>query len=205
MKRALRTGAGIAVIVTAVAGCTSGDGAQEKPSAREKKCDRPMYRWLNVSQRPVVTDLHNASFTKGQQVSTRELDEVARYRVSVRADGPAVSAPAVLRSLERHVGTDLAYGAKKPGTATEDDPAVYASRRAEQTGSYVTARAVDLIEADFSYVCPDSASHGVGHTVTWQSAEEIIVTCEAAPKKGRDEAESEVARLGCRKGDPARV
>ncbi|MBL1095952.1 hypothetical protein [Streptomyces coffeae] len=204
MKRALRTAIAMAVIAATAAGCTSGGGA-EKPSVLGKSCDRPSYTWLNVSQRPVVTDLRNRRYTKGQQVSTKKLTEFARYRVSVRAEGPGVPAEEVLRSLERHLGPagGLALGAEKPGAVTQDDPGGYAARPAEKTGNYVTARAIDLVDADFRYTCANSSPAGLGHAVSWQSAEEIMVTCGAAPRAGRDEAEAEAARLGCRKGDPA--
>lgn len=214
MKRGLTTAIAALVIAAGAAGCTP-DGKDGAPHggtqrlATAKACTDGTYSWLNVSRRPVLTDMTAGThYAKGDKVSTKDIKEVARYTRSVSTSGAALPEKRVIRDLARHLKVGL-YG---DGVTMDDgiprttkyDKQASVEQTAEASGRYVTGRAADLVEADYRYVC-GGRTVSSGHVVTWAHVNEMIIfSCGEKPAKNADDSEREAARLGCREGDPAR-
>ncbi|MFK4183095.1 hypothetical protein ACI2L4_03595 [Streptomyces sparsogenes] len=214
MKRGLTTAIAALVIAAGATACTSGkeDGAPHGGTQRlatAKACADGVYTWLNVSRRPVLTDMTAGThYDKGDKVNTKDVEEVARYTRSVSTRGAALPEKRVIRDLARHLKVGL-YGDGVtmddgiPRT-TEYDKQASAEQTAETSGRYVTGRAADLVEADYRYVC-GGRTVSSGHVLTWAHVNEMIIfSCGEKPPKNADDSEREAARLGCREGDPAR-
>ncbi|MDT0547076.1 MULTISPECIES: hypothetical protein [Streptomyces] len=220
MKRGLTTGVAAVAIMAGAAGCTSGgsDGAARGGSqntaakgqniAAPKACADGTYTWLNVSRRPVVTDLAVGTRSeKGGKVSTRGLETVARYTVSVRTQGATLSEKQSIHSLARQVKPVVPL-ADRIGQTTAYDKDQEKDKDSSSgegaPGRYVTARAFDLVEADFRYACGDKTVSS-GHVVTWRINVSISLECGEKLDKKATDAAREAARLGCREGDRARA
>lgn len=215
MRRGLTTAFAAVAIMAGAAGCTSGgsDGAAgggTQQLAAAKACADGTYTWLNVSRRSVLTDMTPGThYDKGDQVSTRDVKEVARYTVSVRTRGTELPEKRLIRDLGRHLKLGLiGDGVTREddsGRTTKYDRGGYGEQAAEASGRYVTARAVELVEGDYRYACKGRTVSS-GHVVTWTDGYEVItVACGGKPDKEASEGEREAARLGCREGDPARA
>ncbi|MES4900697.1 MULTISPECIES: hypothetical protein [unclassified Streptomyces] len=217
MKRGLTTAVAAVAIMAGAAGCTSGgsdgsDGAARGGAqniAAKRACADGTYTWLNVSRRPVVNAMAVTTQKSGHKVSTRGVEPVARYTVSVRTEGAALSGKQVIRGLARHLkptrGDAFTLVDQTGRTTTYDKHGSYGVQTAKTSGRYVTATAYDLFEADFRYVCGDDTVSS-GHVVSWDPTEaEIILECgEKLPEEAGDDSR-EAARLGCHEGDPARA
>ncbi|MGW3571217.1 hypothetical protein ACWDSL_46315 [Streptomyces sp. NPDC000941] len=214
MKHGLTTALAAVAIMAGAAGCTSGgsDGAARGAAqniAAKKACADGTYTWLNVSRHPVVNAMAVTTQKSGHKVSTRGVKPVARYTVSVRAEGAALPAKQVIRGLAQHLkptlGDAFTLVDRTGRTTTHDKHDSYGVRTAKTSGRYVTATAYDLVEADFRYACGDKTV-GSGHVVSWDPTEaEIILECGEKLSKEASDDSREAARLGCREGDPARA
>jgi hypothetical protein len=224
MKRGLTTALAALAITVGAVGCTSG-GEDDKPAdgsaksnaqvkrASEETCDDGTYTWFNVSQRSALTHMERGKHVeKGQKIDTEEVEEVARYTRSVRTDGADLPPKAVIRALAEHLKLSdhlVGDGRDSGASTTKYDPSVASGeRKVEASGRYVPAREVDLVEADFRYSCEGAGFENAavsGHVVTWHVPTLFFVACgEKLDRKALD-GDREAARLGCRKGDPARA
>ncbi|WP_143145072.1 hypothetical protein [Streptomyces humi] len=200
----------LAAVLTACTGGGDGGGDGGR-DARAGACTDGTFTWSGVTQTDRLTGVSASErLGAGGGVLKNPLRRVYTPRVSVRAEGPAISPAEVLFSLGKRIGeidsTAATLAADDSGTtyaftdAHAEAPSLDAGFTGlDGAGDFVAYAGVREVTGTFRHSCPDGAS-STGRARSWKVDLNGVLDCDDAV----DEALArQAARLSCEAGAAA--